>query len=117
MRLKKNKQDGILVLVVQESRLDANNATQFKNELQRSITANTRAVVINIADVEFIDSTGLGAIVKGLKLVGQHTVVAVCGSREPILTMFKLTRMDKFLKLFASETAAIDFIHQNEILA
>ena len=110
MRIKRKKRDNILVLTVAEKRLDANNASHFKSAIQRLVNGDVRGLVVDISDVDFIDSTGLGAIVKGLKLMDQNTAVAVCGVREPILTMFKLTRMDKVMKIVNTEAEAIEYV-------
>lgn len=117
MRIRKQKHDQVLILTIIESRLDANNASQFKSEMQRLMKENARGLLINISCLEFIDSTGLGAIVKGLRVVDGHTAVAVCGAREPILTMFKLTRIDKVLKVFATEAEALGYLEANLVLA
>ncbi|HEX9652648.1 MAG TPA: STAS domain-containing protein, partial [bacterium] len=72
MRIKKQRRDNVLILTLLESRLDANNAPHFKSEIQHLVNSDIRGLVINIANLEFIDSTGLGAIVKGLKLMDRR---------------------------------------------
>jgi anti-sigma B factor antagonist len=117
MRFKKQKRGPILKLTILENRLDANNVPDFKRQWLKLLASGPAGLIIDVSNLEFIDSTGLGAILKGLKLGDQKTVVVVCGAREPILSMFKLTRMDKIIKLFSSEPEALSYVQKKLIPA
>jgi serine/threonine-protein kinase RsbW len=45
--------------------------------------------------VNFIDSTGLGAILGVLKRMPKGSDLAICGATSSVSSMFKLTRMDR----------------------
>jgi anti-sigma B factor antagonist len=61
--------------------------------------------VIDLSGVEFIDSTGLGALVAVLKVSGRGGMV-VAGAQDSVVTLFKLTRMDKVFRMFPSSKEA-----------
>jgi anti-sigma B factor antagonist len=63
--------------------------------------------VLDLSKVEFIDSSGLGAIVSSLKRMGGRGELVVCGLREPTMTLFRLTRMDRVFQVFDSEQQAV----------
>ena len=97
------------VLVVQpfEPRLDAHVAVNFKETMVNFIKEGHKRIVLNLSNVEFIDSSGLGAIVSSLKTLGLKGELAICGPRDTVLTLFKLTRMDKVFRIFTQEEETI----------
>ncbi len=64
-------------------------------------------IVLDISNVNFIDSSGLGAIVSSLKQLGGKGDLAICGINESILSLFRLTRMDRVLKIFSEKEEAV----------
>jgi anti-sigma B factor antagonist len=45
--------------------------------------------------VQFLDSTGLGAIVSTLKRLEGDGVMVICNAGEMVMDVFRLTRMDR----------------------
>jgi anti-sigma B factor antagonist len=62
--------------------------------------------VIDMSGVDFIDSTGLGALVAVLKVSGRNGAVVVAGAQAPVVMLFKLTRMDKVFRMYPSNAEA-----------
>jgi anti-sigma B factor antagonist len=62
--------DNILVVRVEEKRIDASKAPAFKDEMTRCIETGQNQIVLDLSQVDFIDSSGLGALVSCLKRLG-----------------------------------------------
>lgn len=107
MQLDERKAGEALVVQPLEDRLDARVATDFKERMAELIAGGYTKIVLDLSKVEFIDSSGLGAIVSSLKRLGGRGDLVVCGLRETTMTMFKLTRMDRVFQLFGSEAQAV----------
>ena len=54
-----------------------------------------------------MDSSGLGAVVSSLKMLGGKGDLVICGLKDMVMRMFKLTRMDRVFHIFDSEKEAI----------
>ena len=67
-----------------------------------------RKLVVNMAKVEFLDSTGLGVLVGGLKRVRAHdgSLDLVC-TQERILKIFRITGLTKVFGIFDSVDEAV----------
>jgi anti-sigma B factor antagonist len=102
-----SRENGITVVTPSIHRLDASVAPAFKQAVVALIEANERRLVINVAGVGFLDSTGLGALVSILKALGGNGAMAVCGASGEVLALFKLTRMEKVFTLFATRAEAV----------
>ncbi|PWJ14495.1 STAS domain-containing protein [Jannaschia seohaensis] len=89
----------ILALKIKESRLDAAAALSFKEKMRTATASHGGRVVIDMRRVDFLDSSGLGALVAGMKMLdgGRRLELARCG---PIVEkVLRLTRMDSVFVL------------------
>lgn len=103
--------NGILILQPDVARLTAAAAPDFKTRLAEEIAAGHTRIIIDLGGVSFIDSSGLGAIVGGLKRLGARGDIVLCGLQPAASQMFRLTRMDNVFRIYKSPedaAAAID---------
>jgi anti-sigma B factor antagonist len=107
MVIEDSREGSVLVVEPRETRLDAQRALSFKDALIRFVDAGDRQLVLDLSHVEFMDSSGLGALVAVLKRLGFHGALVVCGAREPIAGLFRLTRMDRVIRMVASRAEAV----------
>ena len=107
MQLDQRNAGEALVVTPLEERLDARVATDFKERMAELIASGNTKIVLDLSKVEFIDSSGLGAIVSSLKRMGGRGDLVVCGLQETTMTMFRLTRMDRVFQVFGNEQQAV----------
>lgn len=107
MQIATMRQGNVLVITVGEPRLDARGAGSFRELVAEFIRAGHRRIVLNLAAVEFIDSSGLGALVAILKTIGPRGELVLCGIRESIARLFQLTRMDKVFVIRSGQEEAL----------
>lgn len=89
------------IVTVNEARIDAAVALSFK-ESMRTQTEGAPSVILNLEQVEFVDSSGLGAIVAAMKAMGTPRAMTLAGLTPTVEKVFRLTRMDSVFPLFAS---------------
>jgi anti-sigma B factor antagonist len=101
MQLLAVRQGDMLVVEVQESRIDAASAIQFK-ERMRDVTADPAPrVIVDLSRVGFLDSSGLGAVVAVMKLLGPARKLELAGLTPAVEKVFRLTRMDSVFTIHA----------------
>ena len=94
MNLYAETRGGALVVSVNEERLDAAIAIRFK-ERMREVTSQPGArVVLDMSQVEFLDSSGLGAVVAVMKSLVPDRRLELAGLTANVERVFRLTRMD-----------------------
>lgn len=101
------QQDDVVVVEFQRKRIDAAFAVKFRDDIQALISQGNKKIVFNLELVEFIDSSGLGALVSVMKSLGGNQNMALCQVKDAVLTVFKLTRMDKIFVILPSKSEAI----------
>ncbi len=108
MQFEERKEGDILIVEVLNNRLDAHAADDFKERMAGYISDGNSQIVLNMSAVDFVDSSGLGAMVSVIKSLGGNGQLSVCGAKEPVMRMFKLTRMNKVFAMFEEETKAVE---------
>ncbi|RXV62646.1 anti-sigma factor antagonist [Roseovarius sp. A46] len=94
MELHETCHDGFKTVSVTEARIDAAAAIRFKDAM-RAVTADgPDHVVLDLSNVDFVDSSGLGAIVAAMKQMGQGRRLDLAGMTPDVAKVFRLTRMD-----------------------
>ena len=94
MELWAEEKGGILVVRVSQDRIDAAGAIQFKDRM-RELTRNASPrVVLDMANVAFLDSSGLGAVVAVMKALAPDRNLELAGLTPTVQKVFRLTRMD-----------------------
>lgn len=99
------------ILKVEGTRIDAIAAIQFKDTVRKLTADKDNAVVLDLSNVEFIDSSGLGAIVAAMKLLGRDRPLHLAGLTPIVAKVFTLTRMERVFKIFKSP---LDALKMNE---
>ncbi len=93
--------DGALVVRVMEERLDAAIAIQFKDRMREIAVQPSARVVLDLARVDFLDSSGLGAIVAVMKFLAPARKLELAGLTANVAKVFHLTRMDTVFTIHA----------------
>ena len=83
-----------LVIREADDRIDAARALQFKERMREMIAAPSGRVVLDLSAVNFLDSSGLGAVVAVMKLLAPGRRLELSGLTVPVQKVFRLTRMD-----------------------
>ncbi|MGR3436887.1 MAG: STAS domain-containing protein [Shimia sp.] len=106
MQLTTQDVGGARVVIVEDGRIDAAVAIQFKDAVRAATAGGPTRVVLDLSNVAFIDSSGLGAVVAAMKLLkGAHTL-DLAGLTPVVAKVFKLTRMDTVFAIYPDTGAA-----------
>lgn len=91
-----------------EGRLDALEAPALRTAINEQLEQGPTSLIIDLHDVEFVDSAGLAALVKGMKdsRRGGGDLRIVSPVAEDAMRVFKLTRFDKVFAMFDTLDAA-----------
>jgi anti-sigma B factor antagonist len=103
------REEGNNVLVVDiVGDLDARSAGDLKLTLNEKIESGNVWVLVNLSDVPYMDSAGLGVLVSGLKNTNrQNGDLRLWGLQPDVRNIFELTRLNKVFQIFDSEEAAL----------
>lgn len=88
--------------------LDISNAHRIRQKMIDVISGESAQIVVNLRDLYFIDSSGLAALVLGLKRAReQQGNLCLCNLQTPVRMILEMTRFDKVFEIFVSEEDAV----------
>jgi anti-sigma B factor antagonist len=89
--------------------VDVYSAPKLRETIKDLVDEGKYNIVVDLEKVAFLDSTGLGVLVGGLKRVKHHNgeLGIICG-QEKILRIFRITGLTKVFPIYGS---------RNELLA
>ena len=99
MNFDKEVREGCVVIRPVESRLDAIAAPVFRECVVAAAIKNNSLVVVDLINVEFMDSSGLGAVIGCYKATQESGGMALCSVHEDVKEVFKLTHMDRIFDI------------------
>lgn len=112
MKLQAEQLAGGLVIRAQGSRIDAGGAIAFKDAMRALTEGSEGRVILDLGEVDFVDSSGLGAIVAAMKQLGTGRKLELSGLTPTVDRVFRLTRMDRVFPIHASVADALPALRQ-----
>ena len=102
-----NQQNGCLVLNF-TGQLDAYSEKQFTSYINEVLDSNQLSVVIDLTNIDFIDSCGLGAMVQTAKKCSKSKRAFNVVGNPRVVQTIKLVRLEEFLHLAPDLNTAIN---------
>ncbi len=101
------ERDGYSVLSVR-GEVDVYTAPKFRERLIELVSDGKYEIIVDLEGVDFLDSTGLGVLVGGLKRLRSHEgdLLLVC-TQSRILKVFEITGLTKVFSIYDSVDAAV----------
>lgn len=100
--------DGYAVVAV-EGRLTAPGVARFRAAVDDAIAARSARVLVDLSRTEFIDSSGIGALIGGLKAARlADGDLRIADVPEAVARVLTLTNLDRVLRAYPNAEAAFD---------
>lgn len=107
MQLDSSSYPDLIVVHVRESRIDAAGAIDFKDRMRALTQGDSPRVMLDLSQVTFIDSSGLGAVVAVRKALGPERPLELAALTPAVEKVFRLTRMDTVFAIHATAPAPL----------
>ena len=114
MQFELSNQDDYFIININELRMDAYLAPAFKEFCAKNIKTVTMPIIIDLSNIRFMDSSGLGALIFCLKQTKDKYPVVLVGASEAVCDLLELTSMHKLFLIEPSiETALLKLRNNN----
>ena len=90
------------------ARLDSAVAPEFRTFVSDLSTEQKKQILLDLSNVEFMDSSGLGAVVGCYKLTKSVGGLLVCNVQQQVKDIFRLTHMDRIFEVNDSFETCVD---------
>jgi anti-anti-sigma factor len=88
--------------------LDDAKATELCHQVSELLATGNNFVMLDMANVDFIDSSGLGALILVLKMLRTAGGdLYLCSIAEPVKSLLKMTKMDRLFDQPTSKSLSL----------
>ena len=107
LTLATNEVDGATIIAV-GGEIDVYTAPKLRDKITELVSAGVYDIIVDMEAVEFLDSTGLGVLVGGLKKVRAHdgSLELIC-TQDRLLKIFRITGLSKVFVIHDSADGAL----------
>ena len=92
--------NSVVQIIEPEGILDGTKTDDLQHQIEHSVESGVHTILIDFSNVTFMDSSGLGALVKALKTLKAADVnLFICSINEQIKMLFELTSMDGYFSI------------------
>jgi anti-sigma B factor antagonist len=99
--------DEVTVLKFQ-GRLDSNSAATVKDRIKSCINERRLQLVVDMGDVDFVDSSGLGSLVYSLRMIDKAGgAIRISAVQDRVRAVFELTKLHHLFEIYDDAGAAV----------
>jgi len=110
LKIEVDEKDGVVLLKL-NGEVDVYTAPKLKSRLVDLVDQGKFKIIVDLEEVDFMDSSGLGVLVGGLKRVRSHDgAIALICTQENILKIFRITGLVKVFPIFENRDQAVQSI-------
>ena len=106
MRLKESHEDGVTVFALSGA-IDLHYVPTLRSLFQSRLHERCPALIVDLSEVEFIDSTGLATLIEYHRDAGAHGgIFCLAGINPNLKAIFDVVQLEKVLAIFATVAEA-----------
>jgi len=102
------EQHGSAVVVAVSGTVDIHSSPTLRAELRQPLGLKVPSIVVDLAGVKFVDSSGLATLIEALKRANEYGGrLALCTLSKPVLGVFQLANLDRVFTIKDTREAAL----------
>ncbi len=92
--------DGFVIFTLKSKALDSENSAKLKAELLIICQPDIKGLILDVSDVEYIDSSGLGALLLAHRQLKENgTYISLVGVQDVVKSMLSISQLTDLFKL------------------
>jgi len=110
------KNERYTIFTLKEKNLTSHNSSDIKSEIAILAAEGYSSILLNLSEVEFMDSSGLGALLNADRTTKENNgFLVIYGLNENNSNLIRIAKLDKVLLIAQSQKEAIDLLILEEL--
>lgn len=102
------EQRGAATVVLPSGEIDLNASPILRQELKRILTSRPQTLIVNLAGVAYMDSSGVATLVEAMQIARKNsTRLVLCGMQDKVRSIFEIARLETVFTIVADVDAAM----------
>ena len=116
MKYAVDKQERYTVMRIQETNLNSVIAPELKGEFVVLANEGVKSLIVDLGQVEYIDSSGLSAILTANRLWKQDGSFVLTGAKHPsVKKLIEISRLDTVLTIVPTVEESVDYVYMEDV--
>jgi anti-anti-sigma factor len=116
MKYNITKGDKYIIFKIEEDRLDAVVSPDVKSHMIVFKSEEVRNIIIDLADVQYADSSGLSAILTANRVCKeQNGILILTNVSEQVRKLLEITQLHRVIEILPTDEEAIDRVYMHEV--
>jgi len=108
MSISTHQKNGVVILEPEGKIMGGPEATELRNNMYELIAQQNTRVIVDLSNVEWMNSTGLGILISGMtSLRNNNGELKLTGINEKVYSLFKITKLTSVFETFDSNDDAV----------
>lgn len=100
-------EQGVVVLAPNTD-IDMSRSPELRAMLRQEMSGDTHKVIVDLDDVQYMDSSGLATLVEAMRNAGGASLkLVICNMNPKVSAIFEIARLDSFFSIVDSRDEAI----------
>jgi anti-anti-sigma factor len=110
------KNERYTIFSLKEKNLTSHNSSDLKSEIAILVAEGYNSILLNLTELDFMDSSGLGALLNADRTAKENNgFLVIYGLNENNSNLIRIAKLDKVLLIAYSEKEAIDLLILGEL--
>lgn len=106
--VKKVRQEDQTVVVELVGEVDMDRSVELRERLLSVLTDKPATLLIDMSEVDFMDSSGLATLVEALQMSRRDGVaLKLAGLKKRVMSVFEISRLDSIFDIYGTEGEAL----------
>jgi anti-sigma B factor antagonist len=115
LRMETRVQDEVIILHCAGRLVYGDEAAAFRDRI-KNLLFGTRQIVVNLSEIEYIDSGGLGTLVGLLASARNRSAeIKLVNPNQRVIDLFRRTRLQTIFKAYESDEEAVAAFRESEL--
>lgn len=114
MRFTVERNDKLVIFTLKNERLDGEVSANFKAELLILSQFDIDALIIDMSNVQSIDSAGLGALLLAYRQLKDYAIpVVLCGVQDLVMSLLSISQLQNLFEFFDTVDGAVESFEED----
>ncbi|WP_462251434.1 STAS domain-containing protein [Ekhidna sp.] len=110
-----DKYENYSMAKINEEKVDSTISPELKSEFMNLAQDGVKSLIVDMAGVKYVDSSGLSALLVGNRSFGDNGAFVLYNVTDHVMKLISISQLDKVMTIVAGQEEAADVVLMTEI--
>ncbi len=110
-----DKYENYSIAKINQEKVDSAVSPELKSEFMNLAQDGVKSLIVDMANVKYVDSSGLSALLVGNRSFSESGVFVLYNVTDHVMKLISISQLDKVMTIVAGQEEAADAVLMSEI--